>query len=163
MMINLTKRYLPKKTPILTNQQILKLLYGDVYDWRNNPLHLLFYVTICLMYFGLLRGCEVFQIDKDFLMFEDDGVITVNFSKGTKTRAKGFAFDIPASFREAFELYWSQIATEGEKITVRFLKNYKKSDSKRYLNSGQRLLTKILRFVEIKLGLTKGSLTSHTW
>ena len=67
------------------------------------------------MYFGLLRGCEVFQIDKDFLMFEDDGVITVNFSKGTKTRAKGFAFDIPASFREAFELYWSQIATEGEK------------------------------------------------
>ena len=156
-MLNVTKFYKPNRAKILTYSQIEKVLR----EMKNEEEDLNFKVIICLMFFGLLRGCEVLAITRDEVEIDEETrEVNVTYKKSTKTRVSGFSYIIPPQFAYIFEKYFTE--WDGNDDSDNLVKNYAPSThKKRRTNTGWRSMTKMLRRIEEILGLKKGSLTTH--
>ena len=156
-MLNVTKTYKPTRAKILTYSQIEKVLR----QLKNEGEELNFKIIICLMFFGLLRGCEVLSISRDEVEIEEETrEVNVTYKKSTKTRVSGFSYIIPPQFADVFEKYFTE--WDGKDESENLVKNFAPTThKKRRTNTGWRTMGKMLRRMEQILGLKKNSLTTH--
>ena len=124
-------------------------------------------VAVALMYFGLLRQGEVRIISIENVKMDDSNRrIHVEFTKRTKSRARGFGFTIPSLLYEPFKSYINELRP---KVTgENFLKNWKASKKHpeggaRYQNMGKDQLTKMLDNICVFLGKPRDQVTGHIW
>ena len=88
LLIALTKFYVPKKSYILTKDQLFRVL-KECFD-PNKPIDLLCLIVICLMIAGLLRQTELFMIEVgDVNLCEKTERVFIDFNHPTKSRAIG--------------------------------------------------------------------------
>ena len=128
-MLNVTKFYKPNRAKILTYGQIEKVLR----ELKNEEEDLNFKVIICLMFFGLLRGCEVLAISRDEVEIEEETrEVNVTYKKSTKTRVSGFSYMIPPQFAYIFEKYFTE--WDGNDDSDNLVKNYAPTTHKKTQN-----------------------------
>ena len=139
MMTNLTRRHIPKKSSTLTSSQFETLVDHLETDSHENENHdaTIQLVAALLLWYGLLRGNEVFMIDmQDVVLDNANRTIHIHFSKPTKTRTSSFSFQIPSRFFNTFYCYKNEIR-EGISPSTRFLKNWSEMYRCRYTNTGR--------------------------
>ena len=164
LLIGITKWYIPKKSDILTKDQLYKVL-TECFD-PSDPEDLLSLIVCTLMFSGLLRQCEVMEILVSWVKVDSKNQrIYVDYKDSTKSRARGFGFMLPPKLYPFFVSYIRQIMHKKDSPVplknTRFLKNFNKRTGKRFQNMGRDRINKILRRIETFLNLEANSLTAH--
>ena len=118
----LTEKHIKKKASIFTGEEMKKVLM-EMYN-EDDPQDLLEKITVSLMYYGLLRGGEVLQIEKKDVRLDLTEDIEVDFPYKTKRSAKGFSFKLPRWLKDCFAKYLGQFPDESE--NPKLLKNWTK-------------------------------------
>ena len=156
-----TKWYVPKKSDIISTEKVMELFERLNID---DPYELQTLVWSSLCYYGLLRNCEVLEINIEDVKFDADDRIWIDFDRATKTRKEGFNFVLPDTLTEAYRRYMGQLDPNCPRDS-RFLKNMHpgaQPGSFRTRNQGKNQSNR-LRWIERFLGLPEGSITAHTW
>ena len=163
MMRNITHKYLPKQSGVITAGQFatfIGVLREEFYDQENDRSLLILVISV-LMWYGLLRGCEIFYINiGDVVLNPRDCSIRIEFNHATKTRVKPFKYSIPPDFYDEFVEYIQQLSPDSHSATP-FLKYRTKKYGFRDRNVGKAIHKAILRKIESVLGLKPGSVTMH--
>ena len=131
VMKNLSKHHVLKKSDIIPTEKVRELLEFHLDD--DIPEGLSCKIWTSLMYFGLLRNKELFEIQVEHIEYsKKTGTLNVNCLFETKHRENGFSFFIPDYLHASFLKYYTQLA----KKTGHFLKKPNKTNKKRTRNMG---------------------------
>ena len=162
-MTSITAKYVPEKSGTLRLNQF-KLLLGrfrrKMKEMDSNPDYRLYFVSACILWFGLMRGKEAFLIDiQDVQLDYSNRSIRVVVTKATKTRRTGFSYVIPSEYFAKFSDYMTELGDRDR--SERFLRYYTKSKSSRTRNAGPGLLQRLIEEIEDEPPELEGILTNH--
>ena len=164
-MTNITAKYVPKKSGTMRLTQFKLLLdrfRRRMKETDSNPDNRLYFVTACILWFGLLRGKEAFLIDiQDVQLDYSNRSIRIMVTKATKTRKTGFSYVVPSEYFAEFSDYMTELGETDR--TKRFLRYYTKSKSSRGRNAGRGLLQRLVEEIEDEFPELEGILTNHLW
>ena len=164
-MTNTSSRHIPKKSGTITFEEFEIVTDNMMDNVRRYNSHedRLMVIAVVLLWYGLLRGNEVFLIDvRNVTLIEHNRSIKINITKPTKTRRTGFSFRVPTKYYDVFDAYLLEIHPTAPPSS-RFLKYYVASKKFRTRNAGPKLLTNIRGRVERKLPHLIGTVTNHMW
>ena len=85
----MTVKHLKKKADILSADNIKKTL-TEMYD-KNIQKQLQSKTAVSLLYYGLLRGCEVLMVNFDNVYLDKTENVEIDFPHPTKRSARGFS------------------------------------------------------------------------
>ena len=110
-LINITKWYIPKKSDIISKEQLHKFL-TECFD-PFQPEDLLALIVIVLISSRILRNCEVMVIKVSWIKVDTKNErIYVDYKDSTKSRKKGFGFMLPPKTYHWFFTYVRQLSNK---------------------------------------------------
>ena len=131
LMKKLTEDHIKSKPDVFLYSEIkhgLEKLFDE-----DEPKDLMYKVGISIMYYGVLRRCEILVIQINNVTIAE--VVRVDYPYPTKRRVKGFKFVIPEWLVPTFQKYVDQINPDLSR-NERFMLNYNTKSCRRTQNMG---------------------------
>ena len=162
---NETSGYVCKKADTFDADQMYSIM--TKLQQINTPKSILQAVAITLLYYGLLRSCEVRKIRvKDVKLSERNGKkeILINFPYARKRMNAGMEYNIPSIYFDLYKRYIGELCpktiAQGKE---QFLKNWSTNGKRRIQNTGKGQINLLHKEACRLLGINPSSYSTHTW
>ena len=162
---NYSSRYVAKKSKVFIPDQMHTILMTCMEEDNDTGLTLMG-VGSTLMYFGLLRSCDVLNITVDDVTKTSDNKYEVKFEHMRKRMNPGFKYTLPAIYTPLFDRYIDELqesSTFGPDGSSRFLKNMNKRAGTRVQNTGINTVRGWVKASCTMLGIENTGYTGHVY
>lgn len=154
--------YVAKKSKVFTPEQMHKILVTCMEQEDDTSLTLMG-VGTALLYFGLLRSCDVLSITTDDVQKNNEGKYEVRFEHMRKRKNSGFTYTLPAIYTPLFDRYIKENNPKKGIGATRFLKNWNRRAGSRIQNTGINTIRSWVKTSCTMLGLSDDGYTGHLY
>ena len=134
-----TQKYVTKKSKTFDSEQMHAIFsYGMQHKEDKKIFNAC--IGMMLMYYGLLRICDVKKITKQDVSLNADNKYEVRFEHARKRKNEGFTFIIPSIYTDYLDTYISELDPR-DKVSQQFLKNWNCRSQCRIQNTGRNTIS----------------------
>ena len=161
---NFSSRYVSKKSKVFTPEQMHTILMVCQDAVEDTNLTLLG-VGSALLYFGLLRSCDVLNITvSDVSLNINEDKYEIRFEHMRKRKNSGFTYTLPKIYTPLFKRYSSELKVDTKNESGgRFLRNFNKKSSLRTQNTGINTVRAWVKTSCDMLGISCKGYTAHVY
>ena len=161
---NYSSRYVSKKSKVFTPEQMHTVLMVCQSAEDDTNLTLMG-VGSALLYFGLLRSCDVLNINSDDVTLnEKEGKFEIRFEHMRKRKNSGFTYTLPQIYSPLFTRYMNELKDDHDnEFGGRFLRNFNKKSSLRVQNTGINTVRGWVKTSCDLLGISSKGYTAHLY